>query len=92
MPIPKDTQLTTIQGMLAANISAYNSPGTYTEKYNHDYNQYIVGRAAGISAAGGPAAWIASGEAASPIRALLKSFGMNARNSELEGGKGDGHK
>jgi hypothetical protein len=83
MPIPKETQLTTIQGMLAASISAYNSPGTYTERYNHDYNRYIVGRAAGISAAGSLAAWLASGEAASSIRALLKSFGMNARNSEL---------
>jgi hypothetical protein len=83
MPIPKGTQLTAIQGMLAANISAYNSPGTYTEGYNHDYNRYVVGRAAGISAAESPAAWIANSEAASSIRALLKRFGMNARNSEL---------
>jgi len=83
MPIPKDTQLATIHRMLAAKISEYNSPGTFTEGYNHDYNRYIVGRVAGISAAGSLADWIASGEAASSIRALLKSFGMNARNSEL---------
>lgn len=83
MPIPAGTQLAAIQGMLANKIAAYNNPAAYTARYNHEYNNYILARTAGIEAAGSLGAWIACGGAGEAIQALLIAFGMNARNSKL---------
>jgi hypothetical protein len=79
MPIPEGTPLATIPGMLAE----YNAPTAYTACYNPQYNNYIAARNAGIVAAGSLGAWIAEGGAGRSIRALLTSFGMNARKSAL---------
>jgi hypothetical protein len=39
MPIPENTQLAAIPGMLAANVAAYNAAAR-TARYNHQYKDY----------------------------------------------------
>lgn len=82
MPIPKGIEISAIPHLFPQRITAYNQ-GLSGPDYNNAYNQYIVKRNAGISAARLLSYWIANGNAVGPIQALLTAYGMNARNSKL---------
>jgi hypothetical protein len=83
MPVPKDTRLSDIPGMLTAKIAAYNAPGSRTATYNQPYQNYICAWEAGIGAKGSLAAWVAGGGAGRAMRCLLHDFGMDARKARL---------
>ena len=80
MPITPDSTRTQIVAAIPAKIATYNAA---YPAYNVTYGAFIAARAAGIAAAGSLAAWLATPDAAPAFIALLDSFGMNARNSEL---------
>ncbi len=80
MPIPSETKLAAIPGMIAEKIATYNK--IHGSKYNNPYAEFIAAREAGIEMTGNLSNWIAK-NGTLQIRSLLVAFGMNARNSQL---------
>jgi hypothetical protein len=80
MPITPGSMRQEIVAAIPTNVAAYN---VAYPAYNAAYRAFIAARSGGIAEAGGVAAWLATPGAAHAFIALLDSFGMNARNSEL---------